>query len=331
MLATFLSVGVASLAVLIGSWAMFTRKKWSPRNLHCYVTGGSAGLGLALAIQLTKGGADVSIVARNEERLQKALEELEAVRQTPNQILRAHSFSLAEEDSSKAALDAACEAHGGRSPDAVFLCAGKSTPGFFVEETARSMQQGMSDGYWVQAYSALAATQRMVRERSKGKIIFVSSVLGYMSLVGYSTYSPAKHALRGLAETLRSELLLYGIDVHIYFPGTIFSPGYVEENKTKPKITLKIEEEDGGQKPEQAAQNLLRGVRNGNFHISGDFIGNLFRSSTLGATPHNNVFLDVVYGLIGWIGLPIWRRGVDASIVAHRREHEEYLAARGVL
>jgi hypothetical protein len=44
---------------------------------HCYVTGGSAGLGLALALLLTKCGADVSFVARNEERLQKALEEME--------------------------------------------------------------------------------------------------------------------------------------------------------------------------------------------------------------------------------------------------------------
>lgn len=44
---------------------------------HCYVTGGSAGLGLALAVLLTKKGADVSIVARNEERLQKALAEME--------------------------------------------------------------------------------------------------------------------------------------------------------------------------------------------------------------------------------------------------------------
>jgi 3-dehydrosphinganine reductase len=41
------------------------------------VTGGSAGLGLALAVLLTKCGADVSIVARNEERLQKALEAME--------------------------------------------------------------------------------------------------------------------------------------------------------------------------------------------------------------------------------------------------------------
>ena len=41
------------------------------------MTGGSAGLGLSLAILLTKKGADVSIVARNQERLDKALKELE--------------------------------------------------------------------------------------------------------------------------------------------------------------------------------------------------------------------------------------------------------------
>jgi 3-dehydrosphinganine reductase len=59
---------------------------------------------------------------------------------------------------------------------------------------------------------------------------------------------------------LRSELLLYSISVHVYFPGTLFTPGYTEENKTKPKITLKIEEGDDGLTPEQAAEGLLRGM-----------------------------------------------------------------------
>ena len=117
----------------------------------------------------------------------------------------------------------------------------------------------------------------MIKERVQGKIVFVSSLLGYMSIVGYSSYAPAKHALRGnifsnpmetppevffsgLAETLRSELLLYSISVHIFFPGTIYSPGYIEENKIKPKITLQIEEGDTGATPEQSARTLLRGL-----------------------------------------------------------------------
>jgi 3-dehydrosphinganine reductase len=52
---------------------------------------------------------------------------------------------------------------------------------------------------------------------------------------------------------------LYGVDVHILFPGTIYSPGYIEENKTKPKITLKIEESDDGMQPEAVAKALLHG------------------------------------------------------------------------
>jgi 3-dehydrosphinganine reductase len=130
-------------------------------------------------------------------------------------VLKAYSFSLAESDSSEKALEAACDAHGGRSPDAVFLCAGKATPGYFVEETARSLQDGMANAYWTQAWSAFvscchigpvvsahndlkAAARRMAKDGTHGKIVFVASVLGYMSIVGYSTYSPAKFALRGM-------------------------------------------------------------------------------------------------------------------------------------
>lgn len=64
----------------------------------------------------------------------------------------------------------------------------------------------------------------------------------------------------GLAESLRSELILYGISVHAYFPGTILSPGLEEENKTKPKITLEIEGQDDGLTPAQCAKGLIKGT-----------------------------------------------------------------------
>ena len=49
---------------------------------HCVVTGGSAGLGLSLAILLAQQGAHIHIVARSQERLDKALKEVE-VRANP--------------------------------------------------------------------------------------------------------------------------------------------------------------------------------------------------------------------------------------------------------
>lgn len=118
----------------------------------------------------------------------------------------------------------------------------------------------------------------MARQHKKGgKIILISSTLGYMSFLGYASYAPGKHALRGekclapttcaplisllgLADTLQSELMLYDINVHIHFPNTMYTPGYEEENKTKPAIVKKIESTDEGSTAEQAAQALYKGT-----------------------------------------------------------------------
>lgn len=54
-------------------------------------------------------------------------------------------------------------------------------------------------------------------------------------------------------------MLLYGIDVHIVFSPTINSPGFENEQKTKPEITKKIEEGDTPLSCEEAAQTLLNG------------------------------------------------------------------------
>jgi 3-dehydrosphinganine reductase len=290
---------------------------------------------------------------------------VQAARQTPNQVLKAYSFSLAESDSSEKALEAACEAHGGRSPDAVFLCAGKATPGYFVEETARSLQDGMANAYWTQAWSAFVScshtwTRGLRSQRSEGggaahgqgrharqdrvrrvraRVHVYRRLLDVLArqvrlarYVPRSGLSALGRRVPGLAETLRGELLLYDIDVHICFPGTIYSPGYVEENKTKPEITLKIEETDEGLKPEAVAERLFdgastllaryrgwlkpgtAGVQRGYFHISVDFITDIFRTSTRGATPFNNVVVDSLFQIIGSVSymLPFLVMGLTA-------------------
>ncbi|KDQ12773.1 hypothetical protein BOTBODRAFT_56572 [Botryobasidium botryosum FD-172 SS1] len=309
----------------------FRRKTWNPKGLHCYITGGSSGLGLSLATRLTEQGAHVSIVARDEAKLKEALEILEAARVDPNQIIKSYSFALNSYDASAAAIDAACVPYGGRSPDALFLCAGSSKPRFFVEMDEAELLDGMTTGYWVQAWSALAASKKMVRESAKGKIIFVSSTLGYMTFLGYASYAPAKHAMRGLADTLRSELLLYGIDIHIFFPPTMYTPGYETENKTKPSVTSKIEEGDSAMTADQAAHALLRGVYKDQVHISSNLITSLFRASTRGAAPYHNPFADACLGIIAWIGVPFWRWSVDAEVKKHRKEHLGYLAQKGLI
>lgn len=308
---------------------MFRRKKWNPQGKHCFITGGSSGSGLALAILLAKKGAHVSIVARDETKLAHALEQIEAARQHSDQVFQSFAFSLNHLDGAKGALEAACAVHVGRAPDGVFTCAGSSRPSFFVEQTEQLLLSGMENAYWVQAWTALAAAQKMVKDGVQGRIVFVSSTLGLMSFVGYSSYAPGKHALKGLAETLRSELLLYGISVHCFFPCTIYTPGYEEENKTKPKITLKIEEADSGLQPEQVAEGIFKCVEHGHGRAAGDLATNLFLASNRGISPSTHVAWDVLMDIIAWIGTPIFRRSVDANVRQHQEEHMAYLKQQG--
>ncbi|KAI6158441.1 hypothetical protein EDD17DRAFT_1488682, partial [Pisolithus thermaeus] len=74
-----------------------------------------------------------------------------------------------------------------------------------------------------------------------------SSTLGYMSSMGYSPHVPAKHALHRMSCVLLCiTILLYGINDHIFFPPTMHTPGFNEENKTKPGITCEVESTDEG-------------------------------------------------------------------------------------
>ena len=66
--------------------------------------------------------------------------------------------------------------------------------------------------------------------------------------------------IAALADTLQSELMLYGISVHIFFPPTMFTPGYEEENKTKPQIVKDIEAADDGLTADQAALAFYKGA-----------------------------------------------------------------------
>lgn len=79
LLTTF---SVTILAAVIGSIALSSvmaslfRRKWNPRGKHIFITGGSQGLGLAVAELLASEGAHVTICSRTESKLREALEQV---------------------------------------------------------------------------------------------------------------------------------------------------------------------------------------------------------------------------------------------------------------
>ena len=88
------------------------------------------------------------------------------------------------------------------------------------------------------------------------------------------------------------ELQMHGIQVHSYFPATILSPGFEEENKTKPSLTKEIEGTDEGQAPEQCAAHLLRGIEQNYFNVTDCLIGSFMRIASGGCAPGQGWLAD---------------------------------------
>lgn len=249
----------------------FLSSHWDPNGLHCFITGGSQGLGMSLGQALASRGADVTLVARSEDKLQEAAEAVLAARKSPSQKVAFYPADVSTFAGAREALEWSstsgesrsahkASAPVGRTPDAVFACAGGTKPGFFLQQTEEDFRAGAKTNYDTALATAHGAATIMVRNGVAGKIVLVSSTLGLMAMPGYLQYQPNKFAIRGLAEGLRAEMQLYGISVHCYFPGTIYTPGYELENKTKPALTAKIEGAADGLTPEECADKLIKGM-----------------------------------------------------------------------
>ncbi|ODN73136.1 hypothetical protein L202_07702 [Cryptococcus amylolentus CBS 6039] len=310
---------------------MFWRTKdpYAPAGKHCYVTGGTQGLGKALVKSLVKQGAHMTIVARDAERGERIVKELQALGKS-SQIIQFISADLSSADESDRALRDALVPHQGLAPEYTFLCAGFAQPKYFVEYTKEEIQSTMSGNYLTSAYTAHSLLSLLINQHRHGRLTFVSSFAGLTSYVGYSTYSPSKFAVRGLADALQSEMLLHdGIRVHLFVPCGILSEGYEREIETTPGITRKIEEADTPLVPEKCAEALELGLKKGHYQITDNVLTDIVRLRTNGGVPSNKFIFDLFFLFLSTFAVPIWRMMCDSTVRAARKTiHQEY-AQRG--
>jgi 3-dehydrosphinganine reductase len=263
------------------------RKKLVFKGSTVVVTGGSSGLGLALATEFAKRGAKtVAIIARDKQRLDEAKRAV-SDRNLETDVLVYSADATDYEGMAKVAIDMAQKKI---VPEYLFCCAGASKPGFFQEQDIALFESILQLNYLGSVYSARAFTKLMT---GGGKIILIGSTVSLMGLAGYSEYCPSKYALRGLAECLRQELRPLAIDVHIYFAGTIDSPGLARENETKPEITKALEGgETSDSSPVGRARTLIKGLQRGDFAISSDRLTDAIQALGNGLSlPNNLAFL----------------------------------------
>ncbi len=164
------------------------------------ITGASAGVGCAAALAFAQQGADVALLARDEEALAQVA-----------QIARGYgvrALTIATDMSSAQAVEAAAErienelgpidVWVNNAMVTMFAPVASMTP----EEFARVTEVTYLGYVW----GTMAALKRMTK-RNKGVIVQVGSALAYRAIPLQSAYCGAKHAIRGFTDALRCELL----------------------------------------------------------------------------------------------------------------------------
>ena len=168
------------------------------------VTGGNRGIGLAIARRMRDEGHQVVVASRSGE----APEGLPAV-----------ACDVGDSASVDAAF-AAAEARLGRSIDVVVANAGITRDTLLMRMTDEEFDSVVDTNLAGAFRVARRASKGMIRAR-RGRLIFISSVVGLYGSTGQANYAASKAGLVGLARSISRELGARGITANIVAPGFI--------------------------------------------------------------------------------------------------------------
>ena len=168
------------------------------------ITGASKGIGRATAAELAQRGHRVIGTARNP----RTLDDLDVDQRLSLDVTDQASVQSAIEQAGE--IDVLISNAG-----AIFVAAAEASP---TAEIERLLAQNT-----VGAIRVVQAVLPQMRQRKKGRLLFVSSVAGRAVLPGSGAYSATKWALEAFAEALALELADFGIDVSLAEPGAVSS------------------------------------------------------------------------------------------------------------
>ena len=269
---------------------------------HIVITGGSAGIGLELAKKSYSRGCSVSIIARDQTRLDQAVSEIEkskgiqamdrisTFREPYNQTLHAYSLDLSRERDCTD-LIARIEENGGPI-DVLINNVGFSYMAPFDTSDLNEFRVMMDTNYFSGVYLSHAVLPGMKSRRS-GRIVFISSQASQVSIYAYTGYTATKCAINGFAQVLQSEVKSYNIRVCISFPPDTDTPGYARENLIKPEITKLLSEAGSVFTAKKIADDILKGVDFGRFYIYHGMDGFMLAMLNCGMSPVHSLLEGV--------------------------------------
>lgn len=206
-----------------------SRSRFDLKGRVALVTGGSKGLGEAMARGFAEAGADIIICSRHENELVAAVATIQAAR--PGAKVVHVVADMTSRDDVKRLADTALKTMG--RVDILVNNAGSNSP---------QPIDAITDEVWdrlieLNLSSCMALTRALVpgmKERGWGRIIHISSILGLASAGGRNVYSATKSGLIGLARASALDLGAFGITVNCIAPGPFLTDlprGILSEEK----------------------------------------------------------------------------------------------------
>lgn len=207
----------------------------------------------------------------------------------------------------------------------------------------------MNLNYWAAAYLAQATLKAWLQpspqktestgERPARRFIMTSTIGALIGLAGYTPYAPGKAAMRSLADNLHSELNIYNgsrrskdasirsqapdrdINVHLVLPGTIKSPGLINENLTKHAVTHLLEKGDMEQTEEEVAAASIRGLEKGDYLVTTQLTGHALKAGMMGASPRNNLVVDTLFSCLVAVIMLFVSPDMEGKVFEYGKKH----------
>lgn len=238
------------------------------KNRLVYITGGSSGIGLAVAEAFLKDGASVLLIARDQDKLDKARESLVINTGRDAGSIDTASLDISNFERVKEILEGKINSDG--IPDILVNGAGMAYPDYFDRIPHEIFVKTININL-VGTWNVISVVVPRMKERG-GHLVNISSVAGYVGTFGYAAYSASKFGIIGFSEVLKGELKPFNIEVSVLCPPDTDTPQLKEEDRTKPPETRAISGNVNIMQPGEVAAHLLKGIRKKKFMILPGFM-----------------------------------------------------------